>query len=153
MKNLVAKKSNIVVLFSTILFFVSCFKSNNFTNNNNTNNTLTFVDTILVNAGSCINFSDGNVLHEICFDSLLHESRCPLNVNCTTQGYAVIKAKCTVDGLLYASKFSTDFSLSNIKSDTIFNGLNFQLIELSPYPSNSSIIPFNQYKAKFLVSK
>jgi hypothetical protein len=89
---------------------------------------------------------------EICFDSLVQDSRCPTNLQCPWTGIGIVRLKLTNNG----SGFY--FNLGTLKNsnrpfppnDTIINGMHIELLELLPYPVSINTNP-SVYQVKLAV--
>jgi hypothetical protein len=90
--------------------------------------------------------------NEICFDSLVQDSRCPTNLQCPWAGIGIVRLKLTTNG----SGFY--FNLGTVKNsngafppnDTTINGVKYTLLALNPYP-NALIINPSTYSIQLVV--
>ena len=91
----------------------------------------------------------------ICFDSLITDSRCPLNVNCPWQGTAVILVSFNENNNTHQFKMSLqNYPAVGFASDTTINGYNIIFTKLVPYPDVSKPAPLpSEIKATFKISK
>lgn len=93
---------------------------------------------------------EGNFL--VTFDSIVTESRCPLDATCIWEGYAQIQLKLSIAGNV------TKFSLATINTpllntDTTLNGFHFHLNKLTPFPSVKVQPSQQEYSAEIVVSR
>jgi hypothetical protein len=86
----------------------------------------------------------------IAIDSVLNDSRCPINADCIWKGNAAVR-------FIFSNKqVKTKFVLNtnsgvNFPSDTIIDGYSIKLIQLTPYPETSRIISQSEYTAVLAV--
>jgi hypothetical protein len=73
----------------------------------------------------------------LCFDSLLSESRCPVNARCIWQGYALAKF-IFKEGAQQHEVILSTVSMQGIPSqDTTISGYTIRLVDIHPYPGNT----------------
>ena len=88
---------------------------------------------------------------QICFDSLIEDSRCPIGVECVWEGTAIAKFLFTVNQVQHAVTLST-IKFPLFPSDTILMGYKIGFVNLLPYPDiNSNHDP--EYKAEITITK
>jgi len=87
----------------------------------------------------------------IYFDSVIEDSRCPLNMLCYWAGNAVVSFEVTFQENCNDSIVLNTFY--DFRNDTVINGFRFNLIGLKPYPENDNPIPQNEYIAVIKVTK
>jgi hypothetical protein len=140
-----------IILLSTLFFvgclIISCKKQSKTT----TAIPYLIKDSTLINVDSCKNITHNNIYYNICFDTLLNDSRCPLDAICVWQGLAQARFKLSFNSQVYFINLATDNTL-NYKTDTTIAGINFHLSELTPYPATTIFYPYSAYKAKIIVS-
>jgi len=83
-------------------------------------------------------------------DSVLNDSRCPLNVECFWEGNAEVRFLFTVDSV------QTDFTLNTnggmqFNADTVISGYSIKLLDLSPYPEDPGQILQMEYHSKITI--
>jgi hypothetical protein len=83
-------------------------------------------------------------------DSVLNDSRCPLNVECFWEGNAEVRFLFTVDSI------QTDFTLNTnggmpFNADTVIGGYSIKLLELSPFPEDPGEILQIEYDSKITI--
>jgi hypothetical protein len=83
---------------------------------------------------------NGNSIR-ICFDSMVRDSRCPLNVNCVWQGEATIKLSLEVNGRKQTFQLST-LNTPAYRNDTTIAGCKIKLLSVTPYPGSRSESPY-----------
>ena len=86
----------------------------------------------------------------ISMDSVLSDSRCPMDVICFWAGNAEVRFTFS------HKKQDTVFNLnthggSHFRSDSSINGFNIRLLELFPYPETTNDIHQTDYYAKIIV--
>lgn len=106
---------------------------------------LNYSDTIDLKYGECLN--DYELNNSFCFDSVLSDSRCPINANCVRQGEAIVRFKIKIE---QSSQISIDLPT---RTDTIINGYKFSFISLNPYPNTEMPIRIEDYNAQISVKK
>ncbi len=135
---------NINLLILIIFSFVSCKKDKQ---------TNVLNPEILIN--NCSNTielpTDGSFT--ICYDSLISDSRCPIDAVCIWEGFAQVKLSLHIDNTVIHFKLATmHHSALNLINDTTINGINIKLEDVSPYPSWSSPYNINDSKVKLKLS-
>jgi hypothetical protein len=71
---------------------------------------------------------------QLCFDSLLTDSRCPCNADCIWRGYAAGKFSFSVDGQTHQLRLA-EFAIPPIfHKDTTVAGYKIEFVDLTPYP-------------------
>jgi len=96
--------------------------------------------------GDCLYDPDNNSF--ICFDSVLTDSRCPVDVYCFWAGEAIARfefVKCNGD------KISSDLRVGTL--DSIIGDYKFSFIDLLPYPGMENHGGQKDYVAKILVKE
>jgi hypothetical protein len=85
---------------------------------------------------------NGNVVR-ICFDSLIRDSRCPINANCVWQGEATVKLSLQIgNGQSQSFQLSTFNNPPAFRNDTIVSGHKIKLLSVSPYPGDETTTPY-----------
>jgi hypothetical protein len=105
-------------------------------------------DTLHIFLGDTLSNSDQNIW--ITFDSLLQDSRCPVNVNCIWQGSAEVSIL-----------FSNNISIQQVRLNTFpvsqhqkaVLGYTISLIDVLPYPHTDSLYVKDDYSVKLTVKK
>ena len=85
----------------------------------------------------------------ILMDSVLNDSRCPVDVECVWAGNAKVRFffKSNIDEI----KFSLNTTL--MPRDTAINGYKISLLYLLPFPISTHSIPLDEYHANILIQK
>jgi hypothetical protein len=97
-------------------------------------------------------FSGNHV--NLCFDSVITDSRCPANVMCIWQGYAACKFSISSKGETYPFRLSTLKLPGYLSRDTVIAGYKIELLNLEPYPGTAtSPIPPNKIRAELKITK
>ena len=84
-------------------------------------------------------------------DSVLHDSRCPVDANCFWAGNAQGRFNIIAEG-----RFHHQIILNTtlpMQQDTTLHGINYKLMSLSPAPNSKVPIDYTKYKAKLLITK
>lgn len=87
--------------------------------------------------------------YSICLESV-EDSRCPSNGICVWEGNA------TANFVLNSATESTSFTLNTnrkFQRDTIINGLNIELLDVTPYPLLDTTINPDTYLAELKISR
>ena len=79
---------------------------------------------------------------EICFDSLISDSRCPANAECIWQGESTVKLSLHTAGVQQSFKLSTFNHPPTFRNDTTISGYKIKLLSVSPYPGLNSQSPY-----------
>ncbi len=88
----------------------------------------------------------------VCLDSLIEDSRCPLGVVCIWQGTAIAKFSVTVNDHQQPVTLST-FKLPGLPSDTILMGYKIEFVDLLPYPESNKSHDISEYRAELKITK
>ncbi len=86
----------------------------------------------------------------ISLDSILNDSRCPINANCIWAGNAEARF------VFFESGNSIKFNLTiagDSGTETEIQGYHIKLLQLNPYPSASVITKQEDYQAEVLIRK
>lgn len=84
---------------------------------------------------------DGQTL-QICFDSLLSDSRCPINAVCVWEGEATVKLSLHANGTEKSFRLSTFNNPPTFRNDTTISGYKIKLVSVSPFPGSDSHTPY-----------
>ena len=87
---------------------------------------------------------------QICFDSVISDSRCPANANCVWQGESTVKLSMHMAGVQQSFKLSTLNSPPTFNNDTTISGYKIKLLSVFPYPG---LNPQSPYIVQLSVSK
>jgi hypothetical protein len=87
---------------------------------------------------------------QICFDSLISDSRCPANAECIWQGESTVKLSLHIAGVQQSFKLSTFNNPPTFRNDTTISGYKIKLLSVSPYPGLNQQSP---YTVELSVSK
>ncbi|MFI5187241.1 MAG: hypothetical protein ACHQF0_10980 [Chitinophagales bacterium] len=102
---------------------------------------------------ACSQTNYGNDLVDICFDSLLEDSRCPMEVECFWRGTAVAKFSFSVNN----NEQDITLSLFNLPgiypSDTVLMGYKIEFLDLKPYPQINVERKPSDYTAEVRITK
>jgi len=85
-------------------------------------------------------------------DSILSDSRCPMDAICIWAGNAEVRFAFSSSGQNALITLNTHGGV-NFPSDTQVFGYNVELVELSPYPVSIHRITQKEYQAKVLLSR
>ena len=100
----------------------------------------------------CSEFESKTDHVSVCLDSLIEDSRCPVNAVCIWQGTAIAKFSVTVNDRQQPITLST-FSLPGFPSDTILMGYKIEFVNLLPYPEVNVIHDISEYRAEMKITK
>lgn len=99
-------------------------------------------------------FKSGNVLSNdlmtIYLDSVISDSRCPMDVYCIWEGNAAVNFVVTIDATEHLITLNTSGG-ANFPSDTILNEYSIALTNLLPYPESTGTIAQDEYEASVIV--
>lgn len=90
---------------------------------------------------------------QLCFNSVVNDSRCPDNAMCIWQGNAVANFAFKKDNVTYPITLSTLAMPPHFIKDTIVAGYKIEFINLFPYPKMHSNPPLNKVKAEVKVTR
>lgn len=86
----------------------------------------------------------------ITFDSLLEDSRCPLDVICVWAGNAKVSFGFFADENKYGFSLDTH---GNLTRDSTISSYKISLINVAPYPHTDSLFTPQDYSTKIIISK
>lgn len=101
-------------------------------------------DTIYLPVNDCL--FDHEKQGRICFDSVLTDSRCPVDATCIWAGEAIARFK--------IEKFDSNPIFVDLHTgtiDTVVQGYNISFIDLLPYPTTEHQIDPGEYKARIVI--
>lgn len=105
-------------------------------------------DTLTIKTNECLVNTEEMI--SICMDSVTSDSRCPGGVICFWEGEASVRFHTFVDNEVMSFILSCHPFFRN---DTLIDGYNFSLINVSPYPIFDNPIEKEDYSAQILVTK
>jgi hypothetical protein len=86
----------------------------------------------------CRYLTECNETIRLCFDTVLQDSRCPINANCVWQGVAVARFTLHLNDGSHTLELATNEVLPNTTRDTTIKGYTITFKNLSPYPGESN---------------
>jgi len=104
----------------------------------------------VIEINHCADTSLNGQTVQICFDSLISDSRCSANANCVWQGEATVKLSLHTAAVQQSFKLSTINAAPTFKNDTTISGYKIKLLSVSPYPGLNQQLP---YTVELSVSK
>ena len=107
-----------------------------------------FDDIFLISFEDTLGNSDENIW--VTFDSVLSESRCPINVVCFWAGNAEILMLFSDNEYIQKIRLNTYFNFENEQNVL---GYNISLIDVLPYPHQDSSYVDEDYSAKLIIKK
>lgn len=105
-----------------------------------------FNDTINLPYGRCLN--DNQKKSSICFDKVVTDSRCPVNVVCVWAGEAI--ARFTFRS---GNNIPISVDLNTGTKDTVISGYKFSFHDLFPYPHTEHQVQPEDYIARIIIEK
>lgn len=95
-----------------------------------------------IRINDCTNITvNGNNLR-LCFDSLIQDSRCPMNTNCVWQGAATVQLSMIKGSQTHSFHLSTIDLAPQYNTDTIVAGYRVRLMNVTPYPGDGITAPY-----------
>jgi hypothetical protein len=101
-------------------------------------------DTIDLATGQCLKNNQKKI--SICFDRVITDSRCPVDVVCVWAGEAIARFTLRSD-----NHNPISFELHSGTKDTVINGFRFSFLDLLPYPHTEHPVQPEDYKARIIV--
>lgn len=92
---------------------------------------------IKVGVKKCVQKTFGNERITICFDSVIQDSRCPINANCIWQGVAQAKFSAFIQNQKHVFTLSTNNVLPGTITDTTISNYTISFANLHPYPGQA----------------
>jgi len=103
-------------------------------------------DTILLAYGNCLKDSESQF--EICLDTVLSDSRCPIDVNCVWAGEGKARFKYSIN-----NNPPITIDLRAGVADSLINEYKFSFVDLLPYPLHDKQIKPEDYIAKIVIKR
>ncbi len=94
-------------------------------------------DELIIPVSSCVTQQYDSGAVQVCFDSLLEESRCPINADCVWQGVAKARFFVTINSVQHTMILSTLDLAPHYNNDALIDGYHFQLQNIFPYPGTT----------------
>ncbi|MCB0747260.1 MAG: hypothetical protein H6613_10415 [Ignavibacteriales bacterium] len=85
------------------------------------------------------------------FESLVGDSRCPIDAICVWEGDAEVKFSLKKNDTLF--DFSLHTSKNYFNTDTLIIGYRIELIDVYPYPQSNVNYNLEEYSTKVIISK
>ena len=104
-----------------------------------------------VSLKNCIQNKSDDI--KVCLDSVIEDSRCPLDVVCVWQGTAVAKFSVTVNDQERPVTLATYSRPGFPPSDTILLGYKIEFLDLLPYPEVGKTHDISEYRAELRITK
>ncbi len=103
-------------------------------------------DTISLAYGNCLKDSESQF--KICLDTVLSDSRCPIDVNCVWAGEAKARFKYSIN-----NNTPIAIDLRAGVADTLINEYKFSFVDLLPHPLHDKQINPEDYIAKIVIKR
>ena len=101
--------------------------------------------------------ADGKIYGDklnLCFDSVINDSRCPANAVCIWQGTAVAKFSLTKNDETTSFELATINMSPNYHKDTTIMGYKIEFVNLYPYPGTvPTPVPADQINVELKITK
>ena len=133
------KKIYFLFLFSSVLF-LACKKPAP---------TPHSTEVVNVKYKDCTPIADNKAAVKICLDSILQDSRCPINALCVWQGVAEVKFSLHLNGVAYPFTLATHQITGGTSTTAVVQQFKIFLRNLYPYPGTS----IEPYYAELEVTK
>ena len=138
------KYSNLLLIAVLLLSLASCKKQVQPANEIN------FPGSLALNKLESFDI-DGETL-TCSLDSVLQDSRCPINANCVWQGMAVARFNVSHDNTQSAITLGT-IKFGPYDTNSTVAGFKIELVGVSPYPELGKPANYNDYVAKVKITK
>lgn len=110
-------------------------------------------DPAILYLNDCNEYSYNSEVVSLCFDNLVSDSRCPVDVVCFWEGTAVANFTFKKDNVSYPITLSTLKMPPQYIKDTIVAGYKIEFLNLSPYPRQHSTPSAGTIKAEVKVTR
>ncbi len=100
----------------------------------------------------CQAFETTGELLTCCLDSVIKDSRCPIDAVCIWQGIAVARFTVNAKNETHVITLATS-SFAPYKRDTILAGFKMEFVNLEPIPSMSNPAKYSDYVAEVSITK
>lgn len=137
-------KYSFLILLSGIIF-IGCKKSSTDSNS--------FSESRTIPVGFCTSFTNAGVNYSICLDSVVSESRCPIDALCIWAGVAKAKFTFTEAGNAHHFYLYTPVAYPALTSDTIINAVKIKFKSLTPHPALNIRYDYSAYRAEVEITK
>jgi len=137
-------KYSFLIILSGIIF-IGCKKSSTDSNS--------FSESRTIPVGFCTSFTNAGVNYSICLDSVVDESRCPIDALCIWAGVAKAKFTFTESGNAHHFYLYTPGYSSSFPSDTIINAVKIDFKSLTPRPALNIRYDYSAYRAEVQITK
>ena len=97
-----------------------------------------FSEQIRIGLNACEQRRESSETFRLCFNTIVQDSRCPINANCTWQGVAVARFTLHLKDGQHTLELATTEVMPNTTRDTTINGFTVTLKDLSPYPGGAT---------------
>jgi hypothetical protein len=87
-----------------------------------------------------------------CLDSVLQDSRCPVNVVCVWQGIAVVRFKVTTSNAVHSITLA-NWKFQSYITDTTVAGYKIEFVNLNGQKDATKLFGYNDYVAEVRVTK
>lgn len=129
-------KKTLLLLFAAVGIFATCRKESALEEK-----------IITVSSAGCKTETFSNESVTLCFDSLIQDSRCPINANCVWQGVGQGRFSFTLKSVKYNFVLSTNDALPGTHTDTTIQNYHISLTNLQPYPGSLlTVMPYAEVK-------
>lgn len=106
----------------------------------------------LIPVNECRTFPKETAELTCCLDSVLEDSRCPVDVTCVWEGIAVARFKVKIQNTDHLIMLATT-SHPPYKKDTVLAGFNITFVDLKPHRDSRKPLQYGEYAAEVSVTK
>ncbi len=110
-------------------------------------------DPAILYLNDCNEYENDSETVSLCFDNVVSDSRCPVDVVCFWQGTAVANFTFKKDNVSYPITLSTFKMPPQYIKDTIVAGYKIEFLNLSPYPRQHSTPSAGAIRAEVKVTR
>lgn len=100
----------------------------------------------------CKSFTRNEQKITCCLDSIIEDSRCPINAVCIWEGRAVVRFKVSTQNTVHTISLATN-KFTPYPRDTTLVGFNIELVNLIPQPEVNKSFNYKEYVAKVNITK
>lgn len=109
-------------------------------------------DSIQLN--QCKEYKFGSETVNLCFDQLVEDSRCPVNLMCIWEGVAKANFTFIKGQQSHRIRLATSAAPGPERPDTTINGYKIELLNIEPYPKHPRVhFPDSDVKATVRITK
>jgi tRNA nucleotidyltransferase/poly(A) polymerase len=93
---------------------------------------------LTVKLEECVQRKSGNEALQLCFNTLVQDSRCPINASCVWEGVAIARFTLLLNGQEHQLELATNNVLPGTRTDTTIQQYHIAVKNVHPYPGEAA---------------